>query len=156
MKTVVIREFGNINIDSIYEMDLRKMNPRDCIGCWSCWLKTPGKCVHRDLDELYSRYLEAEKIVIFSEIKRGFVSGKLKTILDRLIPLYLPYVEVGPEGCNHIPRYGKYPDIELYYKGSFSTENGRRVFEDFISRTFTQFRSKNIRISEIEAQEELK
>lgn len=149
MKTLVIRECSNINIDSIYELDLRKIDPRDCIGCWSCWLKTPGRCVHKDLNEFYSKYLEADRIVIFSEIKKGFVSGKMKTVLDRLIPLYLPYIEIVEGGCNHIPRYDKYPDIEFCYEGSFNTHDGRQILEDFIKRTFTQFRSKNIIIREM-------
>lgn len=149
MKTVVIRECGNINMDSIYELDLNKMDPKDCIGCWSCWMKTPGKCIHNDLNEFYGKYLEADRIVIFSEIKKGFISGKMKTIFDRLIPHFLPYVEVSKDGSNHEPRYEKYPDIEFYYEGDFYTDNGRQILEDYIKRTFTQFRSKNILVDEI-------
>lgn len=149
MKTLVIKECGDINIDSIYELDLRNMEPKDCIGCWSCWLKTPGRCVHKDLNDFYGKYIEADRVVVFSEIKKGFVSGKMKTVLDRMIPLYLPYVEMGDNGCNHIPRYEKYPDIEFYYEGSFSTKGGKQVLEDYIRRTFTQFRSENITIKEM-------
>lgn len=157
MKTLVIKECGDYKIDAIYELDLKNMDPKDCTGCWSCWLKTPGKCIHRDLNEFYKMYLKADRVLIFSEIKKGFVSGRMKTVLDRMIPLYLPYIEVADGGCNHVPRYGKYPDIEFYYEGSFKTSDGRRVFEEFIKRTFTQFRSKNITIKEMkEFKEELK
>lgn len=149
MKTVVIRDGGDILIDSVYELDLSLKNPRDCIGCWSCWLKTPGRCFHKDLDEFYGKYLEADRIVIFSEIRKGFVSGRLKTVLDRLIPLFLPYVEVSAGGCNHYPRYEKYPDIEFYYKGTFNTDDGKQIFEDLIKRIFTQFRSRQIIIREM-------
>lgn len=150
MKTVVIRECGNINMDSIYEMDLSKMDPEDCIGCWSCWLKTPGKCINNDLNEFYAKYLEADKIVIFSDIKKGFVSGKIKTIIDRLIPHFLPYIEVLADGCNHEARYEKYPDIEFYFNGEFYSNDGRQILEDYIKRTFTQYRSKNIIVKAIQ------
>lgn len=149
MKTLVIRECEGYNIESIYELDLRNMDPKDCLGCWSCWLKTPGSCVHNDLNEFYSKYLEADRVVIFSEVKKGFVSGRMKTVLDRMIPLYLPYVEPMDKGCNHVPRYEKYPDIEFYCEGSFNTHDGRMVLEDFVRRTFTQFRSKNITIKDM-------
>jgi hypothetical protein len=149
MKTLVIKECGDINIDSIYELDLRKMDPKDCLGCWNCWLKTPGKCVHKDLNDFYKKYLEADRVVVFSNVKKGFVSGRLKTVLDRMIPLYLPYVEAAEGGCNHVPRYEKYPDIEFYYEGSFDAQDGREILGDFVTRTFTQFRSKNISIKEM-------
>lgn len=149
MKTLVIKECGNIKTDCIYELDLGDMDLKDCTGCWSCWLKTPGRCMHKDLDEFYKKYLEADRVVIFSEVKKGFVSGRMKTLLDRMIPLYLPYVEPADGGCNHVPRYERYPDIEFYFEGCFNTIDGRQVLEDFIMRTFTQFRSKKITIKEM-------
>ena len=29
-------------------LDLREMDIRYCIGCFGCWLKTPGKCIVAD------------------------------------------------------------------------------------------------------------
>jgi hypothetical protein len=149
MKTLVIKECGNIKMDSIYELDLGKTDIRNCLGCWNCWLKTPGRCVHKDLNDFYSKYLESDRVVIFAEVKKGFISGNMKTLLDRMIPLYLPYIEPAESGCNHVPRYDKYPDIEFYYEGTFNTVSGREVLEDFIKRAFTQFRSRNITIREM-------
>ncbi|WP_304942299.1 flavodoxin family protein [Vallitalea guaymasensis] len=149
MKTVVIRECSNIKLDSSYELNLDTFNPKDCTGCWSCWLKTPGKCIFRDLDQFHRKYLEADKVIIFSQIKKGFISGKMKTIIDRLICHYLPYIEISKEGSNHLARYNKYPDIEFYYEGNFSMKNGKQILEDYIIRTFTQYRSKNIMVKDI-------
>lgn len=146
MKTVVIRELGNYGVEAIYELDLTKNQIKDCTGCWSCWLKTPGRCINKDLDEFYTKYLEADKVVIFSKITKGFVSGNLKSLFDRMIPLFLPYVEVSTGESRHIPRYERYPEIEFYYDGNFVTKDGRQIFEDYIYRTFDQFASKNITV----------
>ena len=27
---------------------LRKKNVKNCIGCFTCWTKTPGVCIHQD------------------------------------------------------------------------------------------------------------
>lgn len=145
MKKIVIRECSDLIVDSIYEVNLKDFNPKDCKGCWICWIKTPGKCVHKDLNEFYRFYLKADKVIIFSEVKNGFISGKLKTLLDRLIPHFLPFMDVsGDGGFNHQARYEKYPDIEFYYQGDFYSEKGKEILKDFVVRTFTQFRSEKI------------
>jgi len=150
MKTVVISELGNYGVEAIHKLDLTKNQIKDCLGCWSCWLKTPGRCINKDLDEFYTKYLEADKVIIYSKITKGFVSGNLKSLFDRMIPLFLPYVEVSTGESRHIPRYERYPDIELYYEGNFVTKDGRQIFEDYIYRTFDQFASKNITVKALE------
>lgn len=149
MKTIVVKEFGNHAIESIYELDLSKNVIKDCCGCWSCWWKTPGRCINKDLDEFYTKYLEADKVVIFSKVTKGFVSGNLKTLFDRIIPLFIPYVEVSTGESRHVPRYEKYPAIEFYYEGKFETKNGKDIFEDYIYRTFDMFESKNVTVKPI-------
>ena len=146
MKTVVIREFGNCEIESIYELDITKNVIKDCCGCWSCWWKTPGRCINKDLDEFYTKYLEADKVVIFSKVTKGFVSGNLKSLFDRIIPLFIPYVEVSTGESRHVPRYEKYPAIEFYYEGNFVTKDGKQIFEDYIYRTFDMFESKKVTV----------
>lgn len=154
MKSVVIRELGNYEIESIYDLDLTIIQVKDCCGCWSCWLKTPGRCINKDLDQFYSKYLEADKIVIFSKVTKGFVSGNLKSLFDRMIPLFLPQMEIASTGettglFKHLSRYEKYPDIEFYYEDNFATEEGKQIFEDYIYRTFDQFDSKHITIKSL-------
>ena len=149
MKTVVIREFGNCEIESIYELDITKNVIKDCCGCWSCWWKTPGRCINKDLDEFYTKYLEADKVVIFSKVTKGFVSGNLKSLFDRIIPLFIPYVEVSSGESRHVPRYEKYPAIEFYYEGNFVTKDGKQIFEDYIYRTFDMFESKKVTVKPI-------
>lgn len=29
-------------------VDLRKKSIKQCIGCFTCWTKTPGVCIHKD------------------------------------------------------------------------------------------------------------
>ena len=149
MKTVVIRELGNCEIESIYELDITKNVIKDCCGCWSCWWKTPGRCINKDLDEFYTKYLEADKVVIFSKVTKGFVSGNLKSLFDRIIPLFIPYVEVSTGESRHVPRYEKYPTIEFYYEGNFVTKDGKQIFEDYIYRTFDMFESKKVTVKPI-------
>lgn len=149
MNTVVIRECGSIAIPNALCFDLKQMDVKDCTGCWTCWWKTPGKCIYKDLNGFFHEYINSDKAIYFSRVTKGFVSGNLKTLFDRMLPLYLPYVTYTTGESMHVPRYQKYPDIEFYYDGEFDNDNSRKIFEDYINRVFYQFHSKNIIIKPI-------
>ena len=150
MKTIVIKECTDISIENTFTFDLSKITIAHCAGCWSCWWKTPGKCVFKDLNEFYHEYITADKAIYFSKITKGFVSANLKNLFDRMIPLYLPYTTYKTGESMHVKRYDKYPDIEFYYDGQFETANGREIFEQYINRVFYQFYSKNISVMPID------
>lgn len=150
MKTMVITECESCSIPSAFTFDLNQTLVKDCSGCWTCWWKTPGKCAYRDLDEFYYKYIQADKVIFFARVTKGFVSGKLKTLFDRMIPLYLPYMSYSTGESMHVPRYEKYPQIEFFYLGEFESPDGRKIFEDYVNRVFYQFYIKNYTIKPIE------
>lgn len=150
-QTVVIREMEACHMDCSYTLDLVHHEVKYCQGCWNCWLKTPGRCVYKDLDTFYNRYVAADEVVFLAKVVKGFVSANMKSLFDRMIPLFLPYVDVSTGESRHIPRYPKYPDIKFYYEGSFMTDEGKEVFEAYIYRTFDQFASKQIVVKPIES-----
>lgn len=150
MKTVVIKEFESIPALNTYSIDLSKNKINRCTGCWSCWWKSPGRCVHQDLDEFYHKYITADRAVYFVKVKKGFVSGNLKTLFDRMIPLYLPYTTYTTGESMHVKRYERYPDIEFYYDGKFDTKAGQEIFESYIKRVFYQFYSKVVAVRPVE------
>lgn len=146
MKTVVVREFTSPEIPDAYTLDLTENTAHHCTGCWTCWWKTPGRCAFHDLDRFYHEYVTADRAVYFAKVTKGFVSANLKTLFDRMLPLYLPYMDYTTGESMHVPRYGKYPEIEFYYEGEFASAEGRQIFEDYIRRVFYQFYSKVLTI----------
>ena len=150
MKKVVINECEDIKILDVFTLDLNQKVVKNCIGCWSCWWKTPGRCIYKDLNEFYHQYVTADRAIYFAKVTKGFVSGYLKNLFDRMIPLYLPYMTYKTGESMHVPRYEGYPDIEFYYEDNFETPAGRQIFLDYINRVFYQFYSKIITIKTIE------
>lgn len=73
-------------------IELSKRNIEHCRGCFYCWKVRPGECViNDDMTELREKIL-ASDVVIFSFPLYFFgVSSMLKTMLDRLLPLKMPY-----------------------------------------------------------------
>jgi len=136
---MIIREFGDYSSQDSYLYDLAQQPVKDCTGCWSCWWRTPGRCIHKDLNEFYKEYLKADKVTIFSKLSLGFVSGNLKTLFDRLIPMALPYIEYSTGESMHLPRYDKYPEIEVYYEGEFVNQDEELLYKDYLARVFYQF-----------------
>lgn len=149
MKTVVIKECEGAAIPDAFTFDLTQMGVRNCCGCWTCWWTTPGRCAYKDLDEFYHAYITADKAIYFAKVSKGFVSGNMKTLFDRMIPLYLPYIDYKTGESMHVPRYDKYPDIEFYYEGEFEDDDSRVIFEDYVNRVFYQFHSKNITVKPV-------
>lgn len=154
MKTLVIKEFGNFTVPGADYLDLSKADHKNCIGCWTCWWKTPGICIYKDLEGFYRNYVNADRAIIFAKLEHGFVSARLKTLLDRMIPIVLPYTVIQKGGSWHRPRYPKYPDIEFYYDSEFADEEESELLRDYIQKVFEQFHSKKINIRPVSAFEE--
>lgn len=146
MKQIYIYEGDGPAGDWSYQFHLEPGRIWPCTGCWSCWWKTPGRCIYRDLNDFYHNYVNADRAVFYAEPKRDFVSGTLKTLFDRMIPLFLPYIDYKTGESMHVPRYERYPAIEFRYKDNFDGDQERRIFESYIHRVFYQFHSESITV----------
>ena len=90
---------------------LRDMTIKHCSGCSSCSTKTPGKCAHRDDQEVILReVMSADRVVLIYPLTRGFMNALMKNFVDRLFPLELPFIEFRKAEMSHRLRYDKYPD----------------------------------------------
>jgi len=49
------------NGHSVEQLDLRGLRLRYCVGCFGCWVKTPGQCVSRDAS------LEMDRTIISAD-----------------------------------------------------------------------------------------
>ena len=88
-------------IDLIYVDDL-KVN--SCLGCFTCWVKTPGQCVHKDdMADLLTKLQTTEVLILATPIFVDGMTSTLKAVLDRSIPLVQPFFEVRDDHCRHPP-----------------------------------------------------
>jgi multimeric flavodoxin WrbA len=77
-----------------------------CLGCFSCWRKTPGVCViHDDMGEVSSKIIAADIIIWVFPLYYFSVPGELKNLIDRLLPLNLPFMADGNQSGGHPSRY---------------------------------------------------
>ncbi len=107
----------------VKSLSLADLKIHYCIGCFSCWLKTPGKCVFQDDMELILREILKSDLVIYAApLSLGFLHSLLKKALDRTIPLVLPYIGIYKKECHHYLRYPKMPLLGILVEKEADTD----------------------------------
>jgi len=98
-----MREAG-AEVEVFYTRKLR-INP--CTGEFNCWLKNPGKCYQDDdMNVLYPKLRGADILVFATPVYVDGVSGPMKNLMDRLVPLLQPFFELREGHCRHPLREG--------------------------------------------------
>lgn len=112
------------------------LNIYPCIGCNSCWLKTPGICaIHDDYEEILKAYLKYDTVIFLAATALGFVDHRMKNLIDRLLPLVTMYVRIVDGQCRHVPRYDKKYRFGLLYNG----EADRDYLNEWMERVMLNF-----------------
>lgn len=79
-----------------------KLNIHPCQGDFNCWLKTPGKCHQQDdMQLVHPKLREADAWVFATPVYVWGVSGPLKNLMDRIIPLIEPFITINDGHCSH-------------------------------------------------------
>lgn len=87
-------------------LPLAEMDLGPCLGCFGCWIKTPGRCCQEDDEERVLRaQLRSQVIVNFTPVLFGGFSEPLKAAVDRSVPLAVPFFERRHGEVHHPSRY---------------------------------------------------
>lgn len=120
---------------SVETVNLRDLNIKPCLGCFGCWLKTPGRCAAEDDSPQVRRaYIGAGLALFASPVRMGFTSALMKRAQDKLIPLLLPYIELAHGECHHVGRYPKYPALGLLLGRNGADDEDLRIISDVYGR----------------------
>ncbi|MBE0636806.1 flavodoxin family protein [Candidatus Bipolaricaulota bacterium] len=115
---------------------LRALQIAPCIGCFGCWVKTPGECVIDDAGRDVARDIVGSDLVIYlTPIMFGGYSYELKKVVDRSIPIISPYFRIVHGETHHKKRYDAYPSVAAF-AWSEGAQDGeeREVFETLVKR----------------------
>jgi len=78
----------------VKELSVSNLNIKPCIGCFSCWNKTPGQCcIQDDMGQVIQDILWADTTVWSFPLYYYSVPGSLKNLIDRQLPMVLPFME---------------------------------------------------------------
>lgn len=104
-------------------LDVTTIAIADCIGCFGCWVRTPGLCVltRDEGNQLCRAVLEAQTVVMVSRITWGGYSASIKTAADRMLPLLHPDFRRVNGEMHHRMRYSRMPLLRAVGFGGGTT-----------------------------------
>ena len=120
-------------------INLHKKNINNCIGCFTCWTKTPGRCIHKDdmTGELFGKWLESDMVVYATPLYNYGVNATLKVFMERTIPSMEPFFEV-QDGRMFHPLRSKTPAVVMLSVAGMPDEhdfNPISVHANYLSAT---------------------
>ena len=101
-------------------VELRKKKVNYCIGCFTCWTKTPGICLHKDdmTNELFPKLLESDLVVYATPLYHYTVNASLKTFIERTLPILEPFF-ILEKGVTRHPLRHTHPPVAVLSVAGF-------------------------------------
>ncbi len=85
---------------------LREKNIHPCVGCYTCWTKTPGICVFKDdMPGLLEKVRACDILVYATPLYNYSMTSYLKIFQERSLPLLDPHLVKTEEVYRHPQRY---------------------------------------------------
>jgi multimeric flavodoxin WrbA/putative sterol carrier protein len=121
-------------------INLQKKKIRYCSGCFTCWTKTPGLCIHKDdmTKEIFPKLLACDLCVLATPLYQYTVNALMKTFIERTLPASQPFFIFKDGVTRHPPRY-EMPKIAVISVAGFPEES---VFDQLKSYVHFLFRDR--------------
>lgn len=128
----------------VEQIDTCKMHIAGCKGCFACWKTTPGHCcMDDDMTLVIDKILWADVIIYSFPLYYFNVPGTLKNLIDRQLPMVLPFMSERTDGVgsgSHDARYDmsgkKYVLISTcgFYSAAGNYDSVRSMFDHICGR----------------------
>lgn len=127
-------------------IDLSNCNIANCIGCFGCWTKTPGKCVIRDdAVKVYPLIAASDRVLYVSRVKYGSYDTIMKTMLERAIPVQQAFIRLLHGETHHVQRHVVPKQAVIIGYGCLSNEE-QTVFRQLVARNAYNMNFENYRV----------
>lgn len=96
---------------------------RNCIGCFGCWVKTPGRCVLQDeYNRMGEKLAHADEMIVISRCVYGTYAPFVRNVLDRCLPYIHPDFTRRGNEIHHRVRYQNRLRTSVYFYGECTKE----------------------------------
>lgn len=81
-------------------VNLREKKINNCLGCFTCWSKTPGRCIQQDdmTREIFPKWLRADLVVYATPLYFHTLNSAMSTFRERTLPAASPFFELDADG----------------------------------------------------------
>ncbi|HIZ16617.1 MAG TPA: flavodoxin family protein [Firmicutes bacterium] len=127
-------------------INLSELKISNCIGCFGCWTKTPGRCVIRDdAVKVYPKIAASRRVLYISKIKYGSYDTVMKTMLERAIPIQQAFIRLLNGETHHIQRNVAPKQATIIGYGNISDEE-KQIFTQLVERNARNMCFENYRV----------
>ena len=144
MKLIItdIEDF-KIPVEGEYKLIQPTGKLHHCIGCFGCWVKTPGKCViHDGYENTGIDMSKCTELILVSRCCYGSVSPFVKMVQDRAISYINPDFVMRKGKMHHKRRYDNVINLTAYFYGENITEEEKETCKELVSANADNFDGK--------------
>lgn len=129
MKLIITdTDISNIRIEGEHRIIQPQGEIHPCIGCFGCWVKTPGKCVIQDGYEDTGIWMsKCTELIFISRCCYGSLSPFVKMVQDRAISYLHPDFVLRKGELHHKRRYENVIHLSAYFYGEQITEQEKET-----------------------------
>ena len=123
----------NIPIKGEYKIIKPQGDIRHCIGCFGCWVKTPGQCViHDGYENTGADMGKCSELILISKCCYGSVSPFVKNVQDRAISYIHPDFVIRKGEMHHKRRYKNVISLSAYFYGEKITDAEKETAKNIL------------------------
>lgn len=118
-------------------VNLREKKIRNCIGCFTCWTKTPGLCIHKDdmTLELFPKLMACDLAIYATPLYYHTINATMSAFMERTLPMALPFFEQDADGKTFHPLRNKIPASVFLSVCGFPEASEFNAMLEFFIRT---------------------
>lgn len=115
-----------------------------CIGCFGCWIKTPGQCIQQTdrCNEISAQIMQSDWVIYLTPVLYGTLGHGIKAMIDRMIQNVLPTFKIINGEMHHRPRYDSYPNFYFVGFGKSITSEEEEIFCTLAQRISVNFHAQ--------------
>lgn len=125
---------ADVEVVNLYEKKIK-----NCIGCLTCWTKTPGTCIHKDdmTKELFTKWLKSDFVVYATPLYHYTVNAEMKAFIERTLPVLEPFFEQRENRTVH-PFRNTPPDAVVLSVAGFLEQSVFDQLSSYVNLLFGQ------------------
>ena len=127
-------------------IDLSQKKVTPCVGCFGCWVKTPGRCVIRDdAPQIYPLIARSHRVLYVSRVVFGSWAPRMKAMLERSLPIQQAFLRPHMGETHHVQRLVAEKDAVILAYGPESQEE-KDLFCHLVERNQKNMNFKSYKV----------